>query len=210
MRDRSGAWNSAPLRCKSMGDLHPHSGLIVAIPEAEALVGRHRVALDINARAGVPAHVTVLYPFLPTRDIDTGVLERLGALFGSVPAFEVALTRTAWFGEHVLWLAPADPAPFVALTSLVHGAYPGYPPFAGLYADVVPHLTVGHGERLAEMIEAEGEVREHLPIRSRVREVLLLAQDEPEGDWRTLARFPLAPAVAPAGAVHASRTSVAP
>lgn len=192
-----------------MGDV-PHSGLIVAIPEAEPVVGHHRDALDLNARGGVPAHVTVLYPFLPPHLIDTAVLERLGALFATVPAFDVALTHTSWFGEHVLWLAPSDPAPFRLLTALVHDAYPDYPPFAGLYDDVVPHLTVGHGDRLTEMIEAEGLVRPHLPIHAPVREVLLLTQEHPEGDWSTTARFPLGAPVSPAGVADGARTSVAP
>src|SRR6478752_1883917 len=99
-----------PLRCDPMGVLLPNSGLIVEIPESEAVVGHHRDALDINARGGVPAHFTVLYPFLPPHLIDDAVLEHLGSLFAKVPSFDVSLTHTSWFGEHVLWLGPDDPA----------------------------------------------------------------------------------------------------
>lgn len=40
------------------------TAVIVPVPAAEALVGSHRRRLDRAAGWGVPAHVTVLYPFL--------------------------------------------------------------------------------------------------------------------------------------------------
>ncbi|WP_243057601.1 2'-5' RNA ligase family protein [Nocardioides sp. SR21] len=192
-----------------MPEPRPHSGLIVEVPESEAAVSHHRDALDVNARGGVPAHFTVLFPFLPPDRIDGAVLEHLTALFGAVPAFDIALTRTAWFDRHVLWLAPEDPAPFRALTALVHAAYPEFPPFAGLYADVVPHLTVGHGEQLEEMELAELYVKQHLPIRSTARAVTLMTQAAPDGPWTTAARFPLATGDETAGAAGEARATVA-
>jgi 2'-5' RNA ligase len=193
-----------------MGALLPNSGLIVEVPEAETAVRHHRDALDVNAQGGVPAHITVLYPFLPPHLIDGTVLDDLAALFARVPSFDVAFTHTAWFGEQVLWLAPEDPLPFRALTELVHGAYPEYPPFAGLFADVVPHLTIGHGVHLPEMVRAESEVRTHLPILMSARRVTLMTQDEPEGVWTTAARFALGPHLDRAGAAEPRRTTVAP
>jgi hypothetical protein len=38
-----------------------HPVLVVYLPA----VRRHRERLDENARLGIPAHITVLYPFLP-------------------------------------------------------------------------------------------------------------------------------------------------
>src|ERR1700729_2595365 len=40
------------------------SCLLVPVPEAEAVVGRVRGRLDRAAAWGVPAHVTILYPFV--------------------------------------------------------------------------------------------------------------------------------------------------
>lgn len=190
--------------------LLPNSGLIVEVPEAETAVKHHRDALDINAQGGVPAHITVLYPFLPPSLIDADVLTDLAALFAGVSSFDVAFTHTAWFGEQVLWLAPEDPRPFLALTELVHRAYPEYPPFAGLFSDVVPHLTIGHGVHLLEMVRAEGKVRAQLPIHMTARRVTLMTQDEPEGVWTTAARFPLGTRVETAGVADGTRTTVAP
>ena len=41
------------------------SALLVAVPAAEPAVAAHRSRLDTSAAVGVPAHITVLYPFLP-------------------------------------------------------------------------------------------------------------------------------------------------
>ena len=181
------------------------------MPRSPPLGSRHaRHALDVNARGGVPAHVTVLYPFLPPDRIDGSVLGHLTALFATIPAFDIALTRTSWFGEDVLWLAPDDPAPLLALTELVHGAYPEHPPFGGLFDEVVPHLTVGHGAQRAEMLRAEADVRRHLPIRAAARAVTLMTQDQPDGAWTTAARFPLAVPASAAGAAGEPRATVAP
>jgi hypothetical protein len=41
------------------------SAIIIPIPEAEPIVGPLRLQYDGAARLGVPAHITVLYPFYP-------------------------------------------------------------------------------------------------------------------------------------------------
>src|SRR5262245_17605350 len=59
--------------------------LIVAVPEAERAVARFRAALDLAAGWGVPAHVTVLYPFLPPQRINEDVLTTLSQNFEATP-----------------------------------------------------------------------------------------------------------------------------
>ena len=85
------------------------SALIIEVPEAEPAVRRHRERLDANALLGIPAHITVLAPFMPAQLIDAAVLTRLGQLFAAVSPFAFQLVRTGWFSDHVLWLAPGDP-----------------------------------------------------------------------------------------------------
>ena len=58
------------------------SALLLLVPVAEAAVGAQRARLDSSARDGVPAHVTVLYPFLPPAEIGPGPV----AGSGIVPA----------------------------------------------------------------------------------------------------------------------------
>src|SRR2546421_9595939 len=116
------------------------TGLIVEVPEAEVAVAEHRALLDPHARIGVPAHITVLYPFVPAPP-DAGVLDRVRELVGAMPAFEYRLTHTAWFGAEVLWLAPEDDRPFRALTSSICAAFPEFLPYQGKF-EPVPHLTI--------------------------------------------------------------------
>jgi hypothetical protein len=72
--------------------------------------------LDANASLGIPAHFTVLFPFMPPDAIGPPVLGQLERLFAAVRGFWFQLARTAWFGDEVLWLAQRDPAAFRALT----------------------------------------------------------------------------------------------
>ena len=96
-----------------------HSALIVTVPEAEPAVAVHRAEFDEPAGFGIPAHVTVLFPFLPPSEIDSQVMETLAAAISSVPRFTATFESTGWFGTHVLWLAPTPATAFTALTTAV-------------------------------------------------------------------------------------------
>ncbi len=168
------------------------SALVVAVPEAEPIVGHLRQQLDGSARLGVPAHVTVLFPFVPATGIGDAVLATVAEVVGSAAPFPYAFPRTDWFGDAVLWLAPADPEPFRELTSRVVTAFPQHPPFEGAFGDVVvPHLTIGHGRPRPLLAAAEREVAPRLPVTGTATEVLLLAQTEPGGQWEQRAAFAL-------------------
>ena len=173
------------------------TALLLPVPAAEPAVSRHRARLDEAARDGVPAHVTVLYPFLPPAGISEPLLASLGRLFAGTSAFGFTLDRVGWFGEEVVWLGPRDPAPFSALTSAAFTAFPCCPPYGGQHADVIPHLTIGHAGGPQALRAAAESVRPCLPIEATAAEVILMAgprpgtPDTPPGQWRTVAAFPL-------------------
>jgi hypothetical protein len=98
------------------------SAVLVPFPEAERVVSPYRARLDGAAALGVPAHVTVLYPFVPPPAITPSVVDALAVAVASVSAFGCEFGATAWFGEDVLWLAPQPSAPFLALTRAVCAA----------------------------------------------------------------------------------------
>jgi 2'-5' RNA ligase len=168
------------------------SALLVAIPSAEPAVARHRDRFDSSAPRGVPAHITVLFPFISPAAIDSAVHAELARLFGAVGAFRFTLDHTSWFGDSVLWLGPRDDAPFRALTRAAFAAFPEYPPYGGRHGDVVPHLTIGDHGPLPERCAAEAAVRSHLPIEGEVTEVRLMVGPPADGLWDTVAVFPLA------------------
>jgi 2'-5' RNA ligase len=190
-----------------MATLAQESALLIKVPTAEPAVAPYRSRLDWSAPLGVPAHITVLYPFLPPADIGAEVLASLSRLFASARRFSFVLYRTGWFGEQVLWLGPEEEGPFRALTQTAFAAFPSCPPYGGQFADVVPHLTVGDTGPLSELHAAAEAVRPHLPIAGEATEVTLMTGPSagsaggmparpPAGlsagpSWTTVAAFPL-------------------
>lgn len=135
------------------------TALVVEVPAAEHVVGQFRAQLDANALLGVPAHITILAPFMPAGRIDAGTLADLESLASGIEAFDVFAT------------------------------FPEFPPFQGQFDEVVPHLTVGYDHDLDEMLHAEQVIGANLPIRARARAVTLMTELAPGGQWSTFATF---------------------
>ncbi len=170
----------------------PESAVIVAVSLPPALE-RLRVAYVPVASLGVPAHVTLLYPFIPPAEITASDVERLRALVAAEPAFELELSAVRTFPAEdgrpgTTYLAPSATEPFVRLTLAIWAAFPEHPPFEGAYADIVPHATVADAAgRRDEVASVAGGL---LPIRRRVREAWLIAEGD-DRRWRRRARMPL-------------------
>jgi 2'-5' RNA ligase len=175
-----------------MAGTESQSALLVEVPEAETAVARYRERLDENTSLGIPAHITVLAPFMPPAELGPPALAGLERLFGGIPRFRFRLTGTAWFGPDVLWLAPDEPARFRALTERVHAAFPAYPPFSGQFDEVIPHLTVGLRQPLADLRAAAEALAPWLPIEAEATSVTLMTGPASGGPWTRAARFPLA------------------
>ena len=167
------------------------SAIIVPMPSAEPVVGHHRAHHDAAAAWGVPAHVTVLYPFVAPAAIDEQVLARAGHAVSTVSPFDVAFAGPRWFGESVLWLAPEPDTSFRALTAALGDAFPEHPPYGGAFSEVVPHLTVGHDVDLDELRRAKADVVGALPVHGRVEAAEVWTGDQAPGTWARLARLPL-------------------
>ena len=162
--------------------------LLVKVPEAEPLVGWWRQRFDSSGGASIPAHVTVLYPFLDHSRINADVLDALEALLSAHRAFEIRFQACGRFSD-VLFLAPAPAGPLRALTQVVCERWPEVPPYGGRFAEVVPHLTVAHGQEQGVFDEIEADLTGHLPVTAHVASVQLLVCD---GEcWHEQAAFPL-------------------
>lgn len=167
------------------------TALIVPVPEAAPVVDgwRERTAQS-KPSTGVPAHVTVLIPFLPADEVDRGARDELRDLVAAFEPFDFALPGCARFPT-TLYLVPEPSAPFTALTRAVVERWPALPAYGGDFDEVVPHLTVAQGES-AVLDAAEAEVAPQLPLAARATEVLLLEQIEPALEtWRVRDRFRL-------------------
>jgi 2'-5' RNA ligase len=167
------------------------TAVLVLVPEAEGAVAEHRQHRDMAASWGVPAHLSVVYPFVRPADVDEHVLAELAAAVGTVAAFDCVFQRTDWFADDVLWLAPEPDLPFRELIRAVVAAFPAHPPYGGVHGDPVPHLTIGE-RRLgstAQLAAAERAVRPHLPVRARVDRAVLMAGRPERASWQRVAEF---------------------
>jgi hypothetical protein len=155
------------------------TALIVPVPEAEAAVGAIRLAHDWSAARGVPAHITILFPFLPPEELDEAALHDVFARFA---AFDFALDRVEQFEDGLVWLHPDPSWRFADLTAAVWQRWPDHPPYEGSVDEVIPHLTVS--EKPIDLALA-------LPIAARAHEVVLIEEEEAGGNWATRLRLPL-------------------
>jgi len=117
------------------------TALVVAVPEAEPVVGRWRNLYDRSAAAGVHAHVTVLFPFLDIDRIDAAVMSELTQMFAAHREFVTEFRRTARWPS-MLYLPPEPADLFNDLTKGVVASWPDCLPYGGKYSDTSPHLTV--------------------------------------------------------------------
>src|SRR5262249_290767 len=99
------------------------TALVVLVPEAESVVAEHCLRHDPAAADGVPAHVTVLYPFRAGVDEETAAA--VAAIAAAVPAFDVTFHSTARFADGVvLYLEPDPAAPFHELMDRCIATFP--------------------------------------------------------------------------------------
>ncbi|MGK5732599.1 2'-5' RNA ligase family protein [Streptomyces sp. URMC 124] len=164
------------------------TGLIVRIPEAESAVRGWRERLDPSARAGIPAHVTVLFPFLDESRIDSVIYSALADVLGRHQVFDLWFGRCGRFPE-VSYLVPEPDTQLRQLTEAIADRWPEAPPYGGRFAEIVPHLTIAQGQEDAVLKEIEAGLAGRLPFTSHVSSVELMAYDGMK--WHERASFAL-------------------
>lgn len=163
------------------------TALLATVEEAEPLVEHWRRRFDPAASAGVPAHVTVLFPFLDLDRITETVVGDLRTLIGARSPFTIRFEECRRFPE-VLYLAPTPDHPFRALTESIAKRWPEAPPYEGKFTEVIPHLTIADGQpRIFEELEAE--LSDQLPITATISSVGLFVNDGHR--WRHHLDFPM-------------------
>ena len=157
------------------------------------MVAELRLRHDESARLGVPAHITVLFPFIPPSELTPPALATLRHLFLARATFRFQLSSVGRFPA-TCYLQPDPSEPFVALTELLWQAFPAYPPFSGEFPSIIPHLTVAHGSEPAAGVVSKAvasALAQHGPIQSTCGSVVLM--ENSSGRWSRMHEFPLAP-----------------
>lgn len=114
----------------------------------------------------MPAHLTLLYPFVPPAKMDRATLSRLEAASTGLRSFDAEFDDFGWFADQVLWLAPSRPEPFENLISRLTDALPEFPPCGGA-------------------------IRPQLPLKSRVASLSLMTGSMEPGSWHVVERVAL-------------------
>ncbi|MEU8893435.1 2'-5' RNA ligase family protein [Streptomyces sp. NPDC048442] len=147
------------------------TALTIKVPEADHLV-----------RAGFPAHVTVLFPFLHESLLTGEAGRELAGIIGSYDSFDLTFDAfRRWPG--VLWLAPRPHVPVTVLRARLTARWPQAVPYWGVFGDtgLDPHLTITKGEGPDIWPGAYDALEERLapflPVRTRVRRVDLITWD---------------------------------
>jgi 2'-5' RNA ligase len=151
------------------------SALIVPV-ELPAELRQIRDRLDPAAAAGVPGHITLLYPFLPAARVDERVRARVTTIASRLVAFPFELARVQRWPD-VVCLLPEPSEQFRGLIVAFATAFPDYPPYGGARAltDIVPHVTIAQTSRAAELDEVEALLPALLPVRATCLEISLIA-----------------------------------
>ncbi|HET7682040.1 MAG TPA: 2'-5' RNA ligase family protein [Marmoricola sp.] len=139
------------------------TGLVLMVPEARAITPH--------------AHITLLAPFGRDASPGAGELEEAAEFFAEQPPFDFRLTGVSTFPSGTRYLSPEPATRFSRLTHALHRLFPEYPPYAGEFELVVPHLTI-----------PDDAVVGPLPILGHARSATLLHADH--GAFTELASFP--------------------
>ena len=149
-----------------------------------------------SVACGIPAHVTLLHPFVAASAVDDDLVARLRLLYAPFAPFAYDLARVESF-PGVAWLAPEPAAPLLELMAVTHAAFRDHPPYGDPTLEPVPHCTVGGdtGDEvdepgLAMMLEKlRAGLGPSLPIACRADGVTMLVEGV-DGTWARGHMFP--------------------
>lgn len=168
------------------------SAVIAPIPEVEPIVGPLRAKYDRAANLGVPAHITLLYPFRPARAAvnEIQALREICATLDTVP---FSFTDVRRFPA-TAYLHPDRSEAFAEIIRTLVNRWLDCRPYSGVHAGIVPHLTVADGADVEVLNAVEDALRPQLPIRCVAREVWLMTSDD-AGIWSRSACFRMGSAI---------------
>lgn len=164
------------------------TALVVLVPEAEPLVAAYRLRHDPSAARGVPAHVTILYPF--RSELDDIADDDIAEVAVGVTAFDVAFATVDQFPSGVVYLAPSPSEPFHRLIAAAMRMFPDCPPYSGTISDPVPHLTVADGVGGLTAATLDRTLRPGLPVTARIERLTLIGEDAADR-WNVLRHWSL-------------------
>lgn len=143
-----------------------------------------------NAAVGVPAHATLLHPFVEPEDLAPAVRRRLREVAAAHRPFDYRQDRMAEWPD-AIYVAVEPVAPFVRLHRDLQAAFPDWPIYgAGAEFEFEPHITVADRQGKLEPGVREDAAWGALPRPARTEAIDVIAT-RPDGRWRLVWRIPL-------------------
>ena len=161
------------------------TGVVIPVPETDALLASVAARFPGVVREGVPSHVSVQYPFLAAGELDDRVTGTLAELFAGQRPMPVTFAECRRRGGFV-YLRPDPIDRLVELTTQVRQRWPEMAPSGGLDDEVGPHVTVAMRASEQDATTIEREIIAALPISTELREAWLVAFD---GRWVLRGQF---------------------
>lgn len=150
------------------------TGLVLPVPQAQPVLSEIAQRFPEAVRE-VPAHISLLYPFLPHETCDVDVITALSEIIAQTGPLGVRLSACERRGEFAA-LRPEPLDPLRALSGSVRRRWPHLVPYDGRFGEVDPHVTVAlHTTPERARTVAEEIVAPHLPIIAELRFAWLVA-----------------------------------
>jgi 2'-5' RNA ligase len=164
----------------------PETALIIRVRLPRALEAIRRGAV-VDADRGLPAHVTLLYPFAPEEALDGRLRTAVARALDRHSRFSFQLTGHRRWPE-TLYAAVEPEERFLSLHSDLAAAFPQYPLYGGAF-EFVPHVTIAVGPAIDLARIATDPAWSGLPATLAADSVELIARRR--GVWQTRWRFAL-------------------
>jgi 2'-5' RNA ligase len=167
------------------------AALIVPVLEAEQYVSNFRMEYDPSASVGVPAHITINYPFTPEISNHLDYIAELSSIISGFTQFPFQLIEICTFPQAV-YLSPQPTSPFIDIIQAISSGFPESQPYKDEFSQIVPHLTLAQvKENEIQSIEkmALNLLNPNLPISAKASEIWLI--ENFKGKWKRRMVFPL-------------------
>ena len=166
------------------------ASLVILVPDVEPFISSYRIEHDPSAATGVPAHITINYPFVPGIEPSEDLYQRLTEVISKIGVFEFTFHRFGRFPD-VLYLAPEPEYLFNNLIEIILEKFPESPPYGGVFDTIVPHLTVAHSEDSEVLRSIESQILNAspklLPLSTTADRIVLM--DNRTGHWKVQKEF---------------------
>ena len=154
------------------------TAIVVPVERAERLLSAAATAVGFDRPPGMPAHLTLLYPFVDAEGLVVGHAHEAQRALSTVQPFDCSFSSIGRFDDPpvAIYLEPDPAEQFTAMVEALMTAFPEFPPYGGAVDEVVPHLTLVETADTNVWKAAEALVTPKLPIHASVQRFSIYKQ----------------------------------